>query len=192
MKKASDVFVYRMLVVAALMTLIFLAACGSSDSGSSPAPTMAPPSATATAQPEPTPTIAPQPTMAPEPTTVPTSAAPKATAAPVATTPPEPTATAAPDVEVPEGGFDKALLAAGKIIFEKTAGGVGCAFCHGLKGEGDGPSGLGAPPNRGKTLALFEEARLNGESGAMEFINLTKEEKIAVFEYVAWLGTQPE
>ncbi len=29
------------------------------------------------------------------------------------------------------------LIAEGKIIFEETAGGVGCASCHGMDGSGD-------------------------------------------------------
>ena len=38
-------------------------------------------------------------------------------------------------------------LAQGSDIFERTAGGVGCAFCHGMDATGD--ETLGAPDIRG-------------------------------------------
>jgi mono/diheme cytochrome c family protein len=54
-----------------------------------------------------------------------------------------------PTNAVNSGATDQ--LAQGKLIFEKTAGGVGCASCHALDGKGNGPAGLNAPNIRGKT-----------------------------------------
>ncbi len=78
-------------------------------------------------------------------------------------------------------------LAKGKLIYEKTAGGVGCASCHGLDGKGD--KTVGAPDNRGAT----EEKLRNALLGAplMSFIKLTDEEITAVVAYLKWLGDQP-
>ena len=85
---------------------------------------------------------------------------------------------------------DNDLLAQGKVIFEETGGGVGCAFCHGFEGKGDGVADVGAPANAGATLALFETAVAEGESGAMEYIELTSSEKKAVIAYLQFLGEQ--
>ena len=75
------------------------------------------------------------------------------------------------------------LLAQGKLIFEKTAGGVGCATCHGLDGKGGS-----APYNRGASESRFREV-LAGST--MNFIKLSNEEIKAVVAYLQWLATQP-
>ncbi len=175
----------RLALPAALVggLMLVVVSCGGSDD-SSPTSTTAP-----AATPVPTATTAPDPTPEPTATEAP---------APTATQAPAPTATTAPssgggDFEDPTGQFDQELLAAGKVVFDETAGGVGCAFCHGLDGKGDGPAGVGAPSNRGASLSQFEAAITEGESGAMDFLDgqLTRSEKAAVIEYLAWLATQP-
>jgi mono/diheme cytochrome c family protein len=150
------------LVLGGLLTLVIASSCGgSSEEPSSTAISVVP---TAVPTVAPTATPIPAPTVAPEPT-----------AAPVATTP-------------PADSGDNNLLALGKVIFEDTGGGVGCAFCHGLQGEGDGPAGVGAPPNAGGTLERLDWALEGGETDAMTFIKLTKAEKEAVVAYLQFLG----
>ncbi|NQW22468.1 MAG: cytochrome c [SAR202 cluster bacterium] len=149
-------------------TVIVAVACGGDAAPSTAAPTATtlPAAApTATAVPSPTETVAVAPTDTPEV---------------IPSTPPS-----LPD------STDQTLLAEGKLIFEKTAGGVGCAFCHGMDGKGDGPAGLGAPANRGSTRARFEWALGGGETGAMVFIQLNRAEKDAVMAYLDFLGEQP-
>ncbi len=103
-------------------------------------------------------------------------------------------ATPAPAVEPttasPDGEVDEEVIALGKEIFEVTGGGVGCAWCHGMEGEGDGPSGIGAPPNRGATKDRLEWALDGGETDAMTFIELKSKEKTAVLAYLKFLDEQ--
>lgn len=123
----------------------------------------------------------------PTATTVPATATstppPTVTAAPTATASAEPTATTA-------GSSGDTLLAEGKLIFEETAGGTGCAFCHGLDGKGNGPAGLDAPANRGASEQMVRGA-LGGGVDAMSYIKLTSTEITAVVAYLQWLATQP-
>lgn len=59
---------------------------------------------------------------------------------PTETSTPVVAATATPvPTEVPDSGEPslEAQIAAGKIIYEKTAGGIGCAACHGFDALGD-------------------------------------------------------
>ena len=162
------------LMAGVVASLAVLAACGGSGGEADPVATavQAPPAVV----------------QAP-PTTVPDDV-------PVEVPIPEPTAAVAPPptsaVDSPvEGSSDADLLAQGKVIFEETAGGVGCAWCHGLDGKGNGPSGVGAPANRGKSKDLFEAALAGGETEAMTFIKLTKAEKTAVLAYLQFLDTLP-
>ncbi|MBN4064836.1 hypothetical protein JYU04_03775 [Dehalococcoides mccartyi] len=165
-------------------TLAIITACSGSEESTPP---------TSTSVPVPTATIAVvQPTATPAPTEIPE---PTVTPQPSATAAPEPTATPSGDamMDDPMEEFDPDLLAQGKVIFDETAGGIGCAFCHGLDGKGNGPAGIGAPANRGLSMSKFEAALTEGESGAMEFLQgvLTASEKKAVIEYLGWLETQP-
>lgn len=187
---------FAVALVVAGMLMIFTA-CGGSDDVESPTATTIPaPTATAvavepTAAPDSTATSVP-PTLEPTtPAPTATQAAPDPTATTVAEEPTQSTGDAIFDD--PKGEFDQELLAIGKEIFDVSAGGLGCAFCHGLDGKGDGPAGIGAPANRGLDRAKFESALTDGESGAMEFLQgqLSKNETNAVLEYIAWLGTQP-
>ncbi len=79
--------------------------------------------------------------------------------------------------------FDEELIADGRILFERTAGQVGCAACHNAFGTGD--SGVG-PYVRG----VSQENILNALEGIeeMEFFDLSNEEVSAITEYLRWLG----
>lgn len=72
---------------------------------------------------------------------------------------------------------------AGKLIFEKTAGGVGCAMCHGETAEGDiGPAIQGADP-----AAIRSQLDSNEQ---MTFISLSDEEIEQVSVYLRYLHDQ--
>lgn len=144
--------------------LVVLAACG----GTTPTPSA--PKATATAQ---------QPSLQ----------APTSTAAPArtatATLALTPTAGASvPTSPVPTDD----PLAKGKLLFEKTAGGVGCASCHGLNGKGT--TTVGAPDVRGSSEARVRGA-LAGGVAMMSFIKLNDPEITAVVAYMRYLNEQP-
>ena len=151
----------RLVALASIAVIAIAAACGGSTTADSPSATAEPTSST-------TPAATTAPTMAP--TTAPTSAATsEATAA--------------------GGASDDDQLALGREIFNKTAGGVGCAYCHGADGKGDGPSMLGAPPNRGATEDMVQNALASFPD--MSFIKLTNDEIKAVVVYLAYLAEQP-
>lgn len=72
------------------------------------------------------------------------------------------------------------ITAAGKVIFEETAGGVGCAMCHGMGALGD----VG-PDIRGRdSVAILGQLKKNPD---MKFIKLTKEEVDQVATYLRYL-----
>lgn len=76
------------------------------------------------------------------------------------------------------------VLAQGKLIFEETAGGIGCATCHGMDGSGDM-----APANAGADESMVREA-LNGVED-MSMIKLKHNEIAAVTAYLKYLGEHP-
>lgn len=155
-------------ILVGLVLLVALATCGGSSEGITQAP--ATPQAKAASQP-----------------TATASPAVMATPTPTATQSRMPPDTSAPAPTVSAGG--DALLAKGRLLFEKTAGGVGCAYCHGLTGDGKGTAGVGAPPNRGKTEAQVRTALTSVTM--MTFIKLTDDEIEAVVAYLKYLDTQP-
>lgn len=75
-------------------------------------------------------------------------------------------------------------LARGKVLFEETAGGIGCAVCHGLDGGGEA-----APANAGADAAKVTEALQGVEDMAM--IKLRHSEVKAVTAYLKYLGEHP-
>lgn len=82
-------------------------------------------------------------------------------------------------VRAEESQFDPRALA-GKRIFEETAGGVGCASCH-----GDDAGGDLAPEIRGVDSGLiFEQLAENPE---MSFIELSEDEVNQVAAYMRFL-----
>lgn len=102
-------------------------------------------------------------------------------------------ATTAPAVAtgVPAASASRdAVLARGREIFQKTAGGVGCAYCHGPEAKG-GASGTTAPNIRGGVATEAKlRAALAGGAPLMSFIKLDDEEIEAVLQYVQSLDQQ--
>jgi len=88
--------------------------------------------------------------------------------------------------EKPAGPDAEVLLAEGKKIFEETAGGVGCAACHGM----DGRSGEIGPPNAGADEATVLAA-LKSVPVMAAVIRLTHSEVKAVVAYLKFLGERP-
>jgi len=73
----------------------------------------------------------------------------------------------------------------GKVIFEQTAGGVGCASCHGMDGAGN--ANLSTPDIRGA-----DEARVRSALAGVSFmsgIRLTDAELAAVLAHLQTLNT---
>jgi mono/diheme cytochrome c family protein len=93
------------------------------------------------------------------------------------------TPTATPDVPDNGGGS----LAIGKDVYDKTAGGIGCAYCH--KADATGDPVFGSPNIQNVTADQIWDAL---ETGAlMTFITLTEEEVQAVATYLGTIGSQP-
>jgi mono/diheme cytochrome c family protein len=88
--------------------------------------------------------------------------------------PPGPTPTPAP----PE------VIARGEEIFQRTAGGVGCASCHGREARG----GAGVPNIVGRPASDIQRALRT--VGQMSFIKLSDEEIEAVAAYLQTLRTR--
>jgi DNA-binding beta-propeller fold protein YncE/mono/diheme cytochrome c family protein len=78
-------------------------------------------------------------------------------------------------------------LALGRTVFEKTAGDVGCAACHGMNGRGGGQ--LGAPDIRGAD-EMRVRAALAGVA-LMSGIKLNDAEIAAVVAHLQELNKQP-
>ena len=89
---------------------------------------------------------------------------------------------AAAEAQTPENNDE---LAQGKLIFEETAGGVGCAACHGMDGSGDT-----APANAGADEATVTSALKNVEDMS-SMIKLKHAEIKAVVAYLEYLGDHP-
>lgn len=77
-----------------------------------------------------------------------------------------------------------ALIDQGRIIYDETAGGVGCAACHGLQATGDPDAG--APFIRGAGKSEVDAA-LDGAVPMMGFIELNKQERKAIVAYLGYL-----
>lgn len=113
-----------------------------------------------------------------------------ATVAPIATeTPPEVTASPGPTAVPPEAtttpeptapSRPEDLIAQGELIFQKTAGGIGCQACHGTDA-----TGLIGPDIRGRTFGQIGAAL--GLVDAMSFIMLTEDQMKAVAAYLQTL-----
>ena len=78
------------------------------------------------------------------------------------------------------------LVVQGKLVFEETAGGVGCAYCHGLDARGNTEIGapfiIGAP--EAQVLGAFVRVDM------MSFIALNQTEVAAVVTYLQYLNEQ--
>jgi mono/diheme cytochrome c family protein len=97
---------------------------------------------------------------------------------------PPPAAAPTPAVAAAAGGN---LLAVGREIFEKTAGGVGCASCHGMNGRGGAQ--FNAPDIRGANEMRVRSA-LAGVV-VMSRITLNDAEIAAVVAHLAELNKEP-
>jgi mono/diheme cytochrome c family protein len=89
--------------------------------------------------------------------------------------------TVAPTTTAPEDdGAADAILALGMEVYNVTAGGVGCAKCHALDGQGtsDGPNILGS----GKSAI---SGAMGGGIPDMEDVKLTAEQLEAVYRYLS-------
>lgn len=83
-------------------------------------------------------------------------------------------------------------LTAGRRIYLETAGGVGCAYCHGVDGRGEGTAGLDAPNIVGAQMSAIRSS-LAGGVPIMGFIKLNERELAAVAAYVRQLaGSESE
>ncbi len=156
--------------VAGSIAAVLLAACGAA----TPAATLpaAEPQAVQVAQAA-APTAAPAaPTVAPAPAAAPTAA---------------PAAPAEQPAAGGLAGLDDALLAQGQALFEKDAGGVGCASCHGMDGKGN--ESIGAPDIQGRTEAQIRSA-LSGVD-MMTIVKVKPDEVKALAAYLKHLSTQP-
>lgn len=78
-------------------------------------------------------------------------------------------------------------LALGRTIYEKTAGGIGCASCHGINGRGS--TQVNAPDIRGAD-EMRVRAALSGVA-VMNRITLTDAEIAAVVTHLQELNKQP-
>jgi len=80
---------------------------------------------------------------------------------------------------------DAELVAAGKLLFESTAGGVGCAACHGM--DATGIPDLASPDVRGADFAMIADALIN--RAQMTTLVLSDDEIKAVVAFLATLDT---
>ncbi|MBI2864789.1 MAG: cytochrome c [Chloroflexi bacterium] len=119
-------------------------------------------------------------------TALPTATAPAGATARLepSTTAPASSQSAVPSPTPAPSAGSGVVLEKGKLIFEKTAGGVGCASCHGL--DGKGKSG---PFIQGASKARVQQFLAGGQ--AMSFIKLSDEEITAVVAYLQYLSKQP-
>ncbi|MDA1279060.1 MAG: cytochrome c [Chloroflexi bacterium] len=120
--------------------------------------------------PPPTATPVP-PTPTPTPTAIPTPTA----------TGPAPTSVPTPEATAISGG-DAELIAAGKLLYEETAGVKRCADCHGLSAEGGGPGSSSAPGIGGATRTQIR--RSIDDAFEMNDIKLTSEDLLALEAYL--------
>ena len=84
---------------------------------------------------------------------------------------------------------DDPLVAEGKLVFEETAGGIGCAACHGLQATGNPDTG--APYIIGVSRAQLGAA-LHGGVPDMDFFKLSRQEAKAVLAYLQSLKNVQE
>jgi DNA-binding beta-propeller fold protein YncE/cytochrome c553 len=94
---------------------------------------------------------------------------------------------AAAPAGAPQAPAGETLQARGRDLFERTAGGTGCAACHGMDGRGQ--AALSTPDIRGvgedRVRAALDAVAL------MRNIRLTDEEIAAVVEHLRVLNQQP-
>ena len=153
---------FRIAMTLLALSLVIFVGCGGDDDDE-PTATQASavqPTATATVADEPTATVPAEPTPT-EPAADPTST----------------------EDDEASGGGDDELIEQGRVIFEETAGGIGCAACHGMDAKGD-PT-IGSADIRGANAERIQGALASVDM--MSIIELTDEEIDAVAAYLATL-----
>jgi mono/diheme cytochrome c family protein len=155
MKKERFITITGMLL--ASLVLASFVACGSGTPGSEPTKTA----------------IAPTSTGPPEATSTATSI------------PPTPTEIPLPVASQVASGTetDAVLIADGKLLFDKTAGNLGCAYCH--QSDATGDLEIGSPDIRGVTESQIIDALQTRVQ--MTFLDLSDYEVSAVAAYLATL-----
>lgn len=83
-----------------------------------------------------------------------------------------------------DGTDDNHILALGEELYQNTAGGLGCAYCHQADATGDAT--LGSPAIRGVTEDQIWDAL--DTRVQMSFITMTDEEVRAVAAYLKTVG----
>lgn len=129
-----------------------------------------------------------------DPTTVVPTNTPQATPPPTSTatvTPATPTTIVVATVPATlpastpaSGEVDGQMIALGKQVFDETAGGIGCAYCHHADATGD--LTIGSPNIRGVTEGQIIDALAT--RAQMSFITLSDEELKAVAAYLKTLA----
>ncbi|MFV2003302.1 MAG: hypothetical protein ACC619_10020 [Paracoccaceae bacterium] len=85
--------------------------------------------------------------------------------------------------------LDEELLEQGRLLYEETAGDVGCATCHALDATGEAE--LGSPFIRGVARAQLDAA-LNGGVPDMDFFDLNRHETRAILAHLKYLAHSEE
>lgn len=133
----------------------------------------------------PVPTSTPSPTVTPLPISTPAPTATVAAGVSSTQTPAlEPTVTVTATVELTPTveSEDDELIAAGKLLYEETAGVKGCAECHGFNAEGGGPGSNNAPSIRGTTASKIRSSI--DDAFDMNDIKLSSDELLALEAYL--------
>lgn len=81
--------------------------------------------------------------------------------------------------------IDDPLVAEGKVLFEETAGDIGCATCHGIDGTGDPDAG--GVFIQGVTAAQMYSAMNGGVEEMSEIFDLSTHEISAIHAYLDYL-----
>ena len=87
-------------------------------------------------------------------------------------------------------GLDDPLVAEGKLLYEETAGDVGCALCHGLDATGDADAG--GVYIQGVLVSTMDAALKGGVPEMSDLFNLKRHEVDAIQAYLDHLYTREE
>lgn len=93
-------------------------------------------------------------------------------------------------ISAPRWASDRAdpLIEQGRLLFEETAGGVGCAICHGLDGTGDRDAG--GVYIQGVLVSTMQSALNGGVEEMDELFDLSQKEVTAIQAYLDYLYTR--
>lgn len=82
-------------------------------------------------------------------------------------------------------GLDDPLVVEGKLLYDETAGGIGCATCHGMEGTGDPDAG--GVYIQGVLASTMYSAMNGGVEEMSEIFNLNAHEIAAIQAYLNYL-----